>query len=152
MNYSNTVASIEKNSTNDVRFINSMARLHSLLCDIVDDLNACFSIQITLNIGICLLVWIFCIYSLHLTFSYQTELSKQVSAYSCVLFYLYGSHTLMILATANMLMIDGKKASDFIHKSLIRIRDDGVKKRVRFMLSVQSSLLLLKLQQLFFLS
>lgn len=46
MNYSNTVASIEKNSTDDVRFINSMARLHSLLCDIVDDLNACFSIQV----------------------------------------------------------------------------------------------------------
>lgn len=46
MNYSNTVASIEKNSADDVRFINSMARLHSLLCDIVDDLMSTFSIQV----------------------------------------------------------------------------------------------------------
>lgn len=46
MNYTNTIKSVEKNSTNDVLFINSMARLHNLLCEIVDDLNACFSIQV----------------------------------------------------------------------------------------------------------
>lgn len=82
------------------------------------------------NIGICLLVWIFCFYSLHLTFSYQTELSNQVAAYSCVLFYLYGTHTLMVLTTASALMADGKEALNFIHKTMIRIRDDEVKKRV----------------------
>lgn len=103
--------------------------------------------QIMFNIGICLLVWIFCFYSLHLTFSYQTELSKQVSAYCCVLFYLYGSHTLMVLTTANMLMSDGKKASDFIHKILLRIRHDEVKKRVSFMYLVQTNFIV-KLSQI----
>lgn len=84
------------------------------------------------NIGICLLVWIFALYSLHRTFYYQTELSHQVSAYSCMLFFVYGSHTLRVLNTANTLMADGKEASNFIHKTLIRVRDDVVKKRVRF--------------------
>lgn len=88
--------------------------------------------QIMFNIGICLLVWIFAIYSLHRTFSYQTELTQQVSAYSCLLFFLYGSHTLMVLNTANTVKADGKEASNFIHKTLIRVRDDEVKKRVRF--------------------
>lgn len=46
MNCSNTIASVRKKSSHDVFFINSMARLHNLLCDIVDDLNACFSIQV----------------------------------------------------------------------------------------------------------
>lgn len=39
----------------------------------------------------------------------------------------------MVLTTSNTLMADGKEASNFIHKTLIRIRDDEVKKRVRFM-------------------
>lgn len=77
-------------------------------------------------------MWIFALYSLHRTVSNQTELSQQVSAYSCLLFFLYGSHTLTVLNTANTLMAEGKKASNFIHKTLIRVRDDEVKKRVRF--------------------
>lgn len=86
------------------------------------------------NVGICLLVWIFAIYSLYRTFSYQTELSQQVAAYSCLLFYLYGSHTLMAIKKANILMADGKEASNLIHKILIRVHDDVVKKRVRFLI------------------
>lgn len=82
------------------------------------------------NIGVCLLVWIFAIYSLHRTFSHLNELSLQVSAYSCLMFYLYGSNTVIILKIANALMTDGKEASNIIHKTLIKIRDDEVKKRV----------------------
>lgn len=46
IHYNNSIASIGKKSTQDVLFVNSMARLHNLICDIVDDLNACFSLQV----------------------------------------------------------------------------------------------------------
>lgn len=45
-NVNNTIKSVEKSTSSDELFINVMARLHDLICDIVDDLNACFFIQV----------------------------------------------------------------------------------------------------------
>lgn len=44
--FNSSINNVEKSTSNDVFFINAMARLHDLICDTVDDLNACYSIQV----------------------------------------------------------------------------------------------------------
>lgn len=45
----------------------------------------------------------------------------------------------MTLKLANTLMADGKEAANFIHKTLIRVHDIEVKKRVSFSFDVKTN-------------
>lgn len=49
-NRKNKVRKINSEEFDDINFLNEMARLCNTLCDIIDDLNVCYSLQVILMI------------------------------------------------------------------------------------------------------
>lgn len=50
MRLKHKIRCIDTEKSSDINFLNLMARLHNALCDIVDDLNVCYSLQVILII------------------------------------------------------------------------------------------------------
>lgn len=46
LNMGKTIQTIENETSNNIKFINSIARLHNVLCEVIDDMNICYSFQV----------------------------------------------------------------------------------------------------------
>lgn len=82
------------------------------------------------NIGLCLSAIVLSLYTIYRNITIKNELTKQLTYVNLWASCIYAFYCIMILNVASSLMKHGKEASKIIHKSMNKIENEELNKRV----------------------